>query len=146
MNLQRETLQTAWDEIKQLWLTHNDEVGALDNEKFSPDGNQYLSIEDAGYLHLYTMRMDGELVGYCTMFVTKHHHYPNTLWAKQDVLYVVPEWRGFAAYKFMRFIDRELKTAGVNYIVRQVTSKKNFSRTLERMGYEAAEVNYLRRM
>lgn len=141
----REKIADCWDEGKDLILKNNAETGAVENEKFNPSLERYRQIEDLGMLRLFTMRDGSKLIGYCVMFVTPSLHYPDTTWAHQDVLYVVPEWRGFAAVKFLRFIDRQLKNDGVDFVMRQVTEKKDFSRTLERMGYEVKETNYVRR-
>lgn len=144
ITLQGETISGAWDELTKLLHHHNMEVGALSNSDFAPERAWYEMVERAGLIKLHTMRYDGELVGYSCMFITPHNHYPQTKWARQDAIYVVPEWRGFAAVRFMKFVDAELKHMGVTHVVRQVTTKRDFSRTLERMGYEAKEINYLR--
>jgi hypothetical protein len=144
ISIQIETIDACWDESRDLLKINNDETGAIRGEEFAPNKDRYKQIEELGLLRLFTMRDAGKLVGYCVMFISHHMHYPTTLWAHQDVLFVVPEWRGFAAIRFIRTIDRALKESGVKYVIRQVTTKKNFSRTLVRMGYEELETSFMR--
>jgi hypothetical protein len=140
----RELISTAWNEISGLWHGHNEEVGTFGSHKLEPNKEMYEQLEKSGVIHFFTMRHDSMLVGYCSMLMFPHHHYRGTVCANQDALYVLPEWRGFASVKFLRFIDSELFKSGADKITRQVTVKKDFSRTLERMGYEAKEVVYTR--
>ena len=83
-----------------------------------------------------------ELVGYCAMGVSRHLHWSQTVWAIQDVLYVVPEHRGIAAVDFIRWMDAHLFRE-VNVIARHVTLLNDFGRTLERMGYREIEKTYV---
>jgi hypothetical protein len=124
---------------------NNAETGTLGEQEFVPDFDRYLQMEEGGYVRLFTARDEGKLVGYNLMMISTHPHYPGSLWAIQDTLYMAPEWRGFASIRFIRHVDAELRAEGVKYLLRQVNVNRDFSRTLERMGYDQKEVTYMRR-
>lgn len=145
LNFSRESITNIWHELKDLLHLNSMETG-LKDERFDPSLERYSSIEQTGIHRMYTIRDDGKIVGYCSMFVSNHIHYPDGIWAHQDVLFVHPNYRGITAVRFMRFVDHQLKLEGVTKILRQVTTKKDFSRTLERMGYEPLEVLFARSM
>lgn len=102
-------------------------------------------LEDAGILRLFTIRAT-HLVGYSVFAVLPHPNYPRVVCATQDVTYVVPAHRGIRAVKFMQWCDRQLESEGVHIIVRQVDDRVDYSRTLERLGYQPKERSFLRRL
>ena len=85
------------------------------------------------------------MTGYAIFMITFHLHYARSLWAQQDVMYMDKKYRGVAAYRFMNWIDEQLKKMGIMYVVRGVHVKNDYSRALERIGYEKVETNFMRR-
>ena len=135
----------SWGEAFPLLLAHHREVGALPQERFRPDREFYLRLEGAGVLDVYTMRDCGKLVGYASFVVMPEHgHYPGSVWAKQDALYVAPSHRGPVAADFIRWQDEKLRSKypGVE-ILRQSTARRDFSGLLEVLGYRQVETAYL---
>lgn len=146
MKFAAEKIRDAWSESFALAILNNKETGCLDAE-FDPDYPRYCLLEDAGHLILLTARADdGELIAYATYFLNKHIHYPSTLWAIQDAMFVAPKYRGITAVKFIHWMDHFLAGLGLHHVVRQVTKNNDYSRTLGRMGYETLELNYMRRL
>jgi hypothetical protein len=145
MEYKRETIGAVWDEAHELMADHAVEVGILGSRRWSPRLEQYRRLEDAGILRLHTMRKDGLLVGYSAFHVLLHHHY-DVLAATQDAVYVAPQHRGFAAAKFMAWVDGTLRAEGVEVVFRVSTEKCDYSRSLERMGYGLHERHYLKEL
>lgn len=139
-----ESVSETWNEAQDLIAANHHETGALPDEEFELDRSAYFKLEIAGILRLYTVRDAGKLMGYALFTVSKHSHYRNTTIARQDVLYVVPAYRGVLACRFIEWTDAQLKGEGVQRVLRHVTEKVDYSRVLEHLGYRLAEWAYLR--
>lgn len=147
MTFQRERIWDAWQELLPLLAKNHAETGALQSGEFQPDGERFMAMDQAEVARLYTARnQDGELVGYAVFFVIKHMHYGSTQWALQDVLYFLPEYRGISSVRFLKWTDQELRSLGVDVICRHVSEKRDYSRTLKRLGYQPVETAYMRRL
>ena len=135
----RESVQAVSDEAWPLMRRHAEEVSDLGTQSLDPDLEKYRALEAAGAYAAWTAREDGRLFGYSGFLVIASLHYPKILMALQDVVYIEPERRGPAAVKFILFVDEELKAMGVERVIRTVTERKDYSRTLTRMGYTPIE-------
>ena len=130
----------VWDEALELIQANHEETGAGDGEEFKPDRARYEQFWEINLIRAFTARWEGGLVGYALFFVTPHLHYPKLLTAQQDVLYVVPKFRGRGALRFIRWMDDELRNEGVKMIIRAVSMKLDYSRLLVgRLGYRPLE-------
>lgn len=128
-----------------LTQAHYEEVGLfVGSDKFELSIEPYLKVEQL--LRVFTMRVDGKLVGYCVFLVVPHSYYPSTIWAKQECLYVHPKHRGRRAAKFLIWCDEKLRKDGVDVVYRGVNVKNDYSAILERMGYESIERCYMRKL
>jgi len=133
------------DEMRPLWEFHYKEI-ALYDFPIAPMLNVYQASEIGNVLRIFTARDEEKLVGYEFFFGHLHPHF-SYLFANQDALYLAPKMRrGFAGYKFLRFVDEELKTEKVKAIFRRVTARFNYGVLLERMGYEESERVFSRRI
>lgn len=141
---QRERIVDFWDEAYPLALKNVEETGALGPIEFNPDKERYEKLEEAGLLFCFTARLSGKLIGYAFFYIHQHSMY-NGSWALQDVLYFAKEHRGFASAKFLLWQEQELKSLGADYSLRQVNRAADYSRTLERMGYENLETTFIKR-
>jgi len=140
-----ESIQATWGEGEALMQAHHREVGIVPDEDFEPNKEQFFKIERDGNLRLFTIRDQEELVGYSVFIIVPHLHYRNEKWAYQDTLYVAPGYRGLCAYRFMEWVDRQLADMSVKTILRSVTVNKDYSRSLERIGYQKFETGFMRR-
>lgn len=146
MQFQRERIVDAWSEMTPLIRANHAETGVLDEREFAPDFDRYQHLEASGIARLFTIRDGMKLVGYAVFLVVPHLHYPDLQWALQDVLFVLPEHRGPRAIRFIRWTDEELKADGAHIVYRHVSKGRDYSRTLERLGYTAAETSFIRRL
>jgi GNAT superfamily N-acetyltransferase len=65
----------------------------MNGEKFDPDYAGYIRGQTAGKIVLITAKDDGILVGYIVFCVNTHIRYKSTLYASEDLYYVVPSHR-----------------------------------------------------
>lgn len=141
-----ERIADFWDEGYPLALLNVEETGALGKSEFKPCKETYLRLDSSGALACFTARRGGSLIGYSINWVHTHAQFSQSLWAFQDVLYVAKEERGFTGTRFLMWQDRELKRLGVQYVLRQVNDRVDYSRTLERMGYQAGERTFIKEL
>lgn len=140
-----EPLYTCWEDAKELTVLHHAEVSMIEPERFAPDHERYLKLEIAGFMRVFTARIDGKLVGYAIFLVVPHLHYGGMVWAAQDVLFVHPDHRGRLSVEFVRWMDEKLAAEGVECIHRHVTEKLDYSGLLRSEGYEKIETGYVKR-
>ena len=134
-------------EMWPLWLKHYDEISAYKDIPFDPDLGKYAMIAQAGALRIFTMRDAGMIVGYEVLFAQTNPHYKTSLQAVQDILFVDPELRkGLTGYKFIRWVDRQLKAEGVQIVYQHIKAKHNFGVMLERQGYHLVDLIYAKRL
>jgi len=141
---QRESVAAVWDEALPLMLVNHAETGALAGCEFDPDREKFEKLDELGMIRVFTARIDGGLVGYAAFIIGPHLHYRDTVWAIQDVVFLVPAHRGRAAIRFLRWQDDELACAGVDLVYRHVTVRNAWGRTLIRMGYHAEAQRFVR--
>ena len=87
-----------------------------------------------------------QLVGYAVFFVRSNPHYALSVQAVQDVIYVAPESRGNTGARLIQFADDELREEGAQAVYHHVKTAHNWGKLLERMGYEAVDVIYAKRL
>lgn len=146
MEYARENLTRAlWAEASGLTYFHNEEVGLLPREDFSPDWEKFSLLDSNNTLEIFTARNDGMLVGYATYMIGKHHYYSGRRFATQDLIYMKREYRGKQAFEFMKFINEKLKFCGVDIIICS-TAKIDYSGALKALGYSEVGKTYARIM
>ena len=141
---QQEFLDTVEKDIKPLLQDHWEEI-ALNKSaiKLNPDWEAYHSLEDSGILKVFTVRSDGELIGYFVVLIRNHIHYKDHVFAANDVLFLKQEYRkGLTGAKLMRFAEKCLKEDGVSVLVVNTKRHKPFDGLLEWLGYSHVENVY----
>ena len=141
---QRETVAQVLDEIKPLLMKHWEEIAHFKAVPLDPDYDAYLRAEAQGKLRVFTARKDGTLVGYSVFFMG-NLHYRSARIATQDILFLLPECRGFTGYRLIRFSDSELKAEGVEVTYHHVKVAHDFGPLLAHMGYAPVDIIYARR-
>lgn len=145
MEFSRESFGDCLNEAVDLIALNQVETGVLPFDEFELDVDKYMILESQDMLRLYTARRNGMLVGYSVFFIVNHPHYKKRMFALQDVLYMHPSYRGVGAVKFIMWIDEQLEDEqAIEYVIRQVSKKKDYSKTLERLGYNEMETSYIR--
>lgn len=117
-----ERYQDIVDEIKPLHKLHWEEVDErLAVLPLNPDYPRYVKINREGRSLKFTVRKNGELVGYCLVMLSKSLH-TQTNYAYEDALFMRKDHRGgFTIIQFVKYMVRCLAGIGVREI--RVTSK-----------------------
>jgi hypothetical protein len=69
------------------------------------------------------------------------------LQATQDILFVLPEYRkGRVGIGLIKYCDQQLGAEDVQVVYQHVKLAHNFGPVLERMGYEAVDIIYAKRL
>lgn len=132
------------EEMDILTEKHWEEI-AVNKDKIAlnPDYEKYVALEDAGVLKIYTVRDNGQLVGYFLVMVTPHLHYQDHVFAMNDIIYVDPTYRGSTiAYRLIKFAEQQLKAEGVSVLMINMKVHAPFDRLLEGLGFSNTERVY----
>jgi GNAT superfamily N-acetyltransferase len=114
-----------------------------DKIKLNPDWNQYIKLNDAGIIKLFTARKNGKLVGYFAVSVSPSLHYKDHIYAVNDVIFIHPDHRdGSAGYKLIKYAEQRLSNMGVSLMMINTKTHQPFDKLLERMGFNLIERVY----
>lgn len=145
----RETLaEVRASGIDELLRRHWLEIAHYPDIPLEVDWGAYEGVEAVGALRAYTVRADGEIIGYASYFVRHNPHYRSSLQAVQDVLYLAPEHRGGrVGYRLIAFADEQLRAEGVQCTYHHVKrAHPGLGRLLEFMGYEIVDELWAKRL
>lgn len=144
---QREPVAGLWPEIEPLLIEHWREIAHYDDIELDVDKATYEQLDALGLLRVFTARVDGRLIGYAVYAVRRSLHYRKSLQALQDVLFLLPEYRGKAhGAGLIVFADQELQNEGVQVVYHHVKHKFDFGPLLASIGYESIEAVWGRRL
>lgn len=147
MDFARETVATVIDEIGPLLFAHWQEIAQYPDIPLNPDFDHYTRAEMHGQLRVYTARHERDLAGYAVYIVAPALHYANSLQAKQDVLFLKPQYRhGRIGWKLIQFADVQLRADGVQVVYQHMKTDHDFGPLLERLGYTFCDKLYSRRL
>lgn len=126
-------LERHWREIA---LNHEDVPLDIDHERYD-------AMDEAGHLHIVTVRREGALIGYHVAIISGHLHYASTLHGITDVFYVAPEYRqGFTGIRLFQKVEKEMKSLGVKKLFTGTKVHLDLSKLFERLGYKRVEYLY----
>lgn len=141
-----EMLKDVMEEMVPLTISHYGEVAHYRDIPLSVDWDRLASAEAQDCLRIYTARTsEKKLVGYAFFIVQTSTHYSGSLQAIQDVIFILPEHRGFGK-KFILWCDKQLREEGVEVVYHHVKKEHNFGPMLEKLGYELIDLIYGRRL
>jgi ribosomal protein S18 acetylase RimI-like enzyme len=132
-----------WEESQALTKLNYDEV----EESSLPlvlNKEVYVELCNSDLLHTFVVLKDKELIGYTVFLTTPSLHHMSTSVATCDVIFVKKEHRrgAFIARDLIRFAETELQYKGVEWVFLNVKTKLDFSKLLERVGYNHVEKVY----
>ncbi len=114
-----------------------------DKIKLNPDWKEYIKLNDAGIIKLFTARKDGKLVGYFAVSVSQSLHYKDHIYAVNDVIFIHPDYRdGLAGYKLLKYAEKQLTNMGVSLMMINTKTHQPFDKLLERVGFNLIERVY----
>lgn len=133
-----EQLDDCWDEFVNVAYLHWKETeGYRHHAPYRPDKDRYQEYCRSGFYRFYTVRNEaGEMVGYGGIYVTVSMHTQQKV-AQEDTWFIHPEYRkGRNAINFFKFMENDLKNAGVEEISCSVKLVNGAGRILEYMKYK----------
>ena len=144
MKIAHESLYNVKEDIQPLIKEHWKLVALNQGKiKLNPDWQEYARLDSIGALRIFTARKDGKLVGYFFLIVAKSLHYQDHLFATNDVLFVLPEYRaGNTGYKLIKFAEQHCKEAGVSLMTINTKVHIPFDKLMQRMGFNLIERVY----
>ena len=141
-----ETVEQVLDEIKPLLAQHWEEIATYKDLPLDPDYEAYLRMAAAGRVRVFTARHEGVLIGYGVFFLG-NLHYKGSGIATQDILFILPQYRGTTVgYRLIKFCDDSLRAEGLQVTYQHVKISHDFSPVLSRLGYRPVEIIYARRL
>jgi len=147
--IQREKISDIWEELFPLLINHWEEVEdpfIKEKEVPAPKLERYDSLEQKNMFIIITARDEGKLIGYCGFYLYSHMHYPDQLYAMNDVIFVLPLHRvKNIGVRLMKYAEKYVKGLGANCILWEVRDFRNFSPILLRMGYHKQGTVYMQR-
>jgi len=119
----------------------------MNGEKFDPDYAGYIRGQSVGKIVLITAKDDGVLVGYIVFCVNTHIRYKSTLYASEDLYYVVPSHRRQGiAKKLFEVAEKTLKDRKVKFMFATTKVYHDRSGLLEQSGYECFEKKFAKKL
>ena len=142
VTFQKERMADCLEELKALHVAHWKETELHRHIiPLNMDYPRFLEYERIGYFHLFTVRMDGKLVGNLGIYVQKSMH-TQTIVCDEDTLYLLTEARkGHLAISFVNFVEEflvkeNLKKTGIMEIRMTVKTVNEVSKLAKYLGYE----------
>ena len=146
---QKESIKNFIGEFSELLEPHMAEINMSQKLgfEFNPDYKRYVKLDEAGVFVAVTCRDDGKLIGYCVFSIFPHIRYQACKFAKEDLYYIKPEYRGRGLGKTLFIVTEEaLKDAGVNQVVFSTKTYQDYSPVFESLGYQFFEKNFTKRI
>lgn len=138
---QVEKFEDCFDEAADLVNAHYQEI-ATNKEMIPLDPNRerYQKLQDAGELHIVTVRADGKIIGYHATLVQTHLHYKSTLMGFTDLYYLDPDYRkSNVGRKMFAFVEDTLYKRGVAKLFTGTKCHQDHSKMFEYMGWTHTE-------
>lgn len=134
LTFQVEKFKDVWPELCPLTILHWSEIHPGRESAYKPNVKQYQHFNDIGFLHIFTARHEGVLVGQAVIYVTESMHTQQKM-AREDTWYFLPEFRrGRNAIDFLKYIENTLRENGV--VEFHATAPERQGRILTYMGYD----------
>jgi GNAT superfamily N-acetyltransferase len=150
VSFQPELIRGLWPEADPLFERHKDEIAHYADIRLNIDKASYEKAEEAGILKVYTARSlpAFSLIGYALYFVGPNLHYKDSIQARQDVVYLAPEWRkGRLGMRLIAYADERLRDWGVQCTHHHAKlAHPAIGRVLEHLGYTEVERIYSKRL
>lgn len=130
-----------WDEIYPLFEMHYEEMAKRQKDAgrtvapLNPNKDAYIAFNDDGRLVLFTVRIDGELVGYSGVYVMPSMH-SGELIAREDAIFVRPDHRNGIGKKLTKKILASLGAAGVKSATMTAAADPRAALMWQRMGFK----------
>ena len=128
-------------EAMPLLEAHEEELNTFDCD-LDADLVLYVRAAYNGGIAFYTVRDEGELVGYAVYWIRRHPHY-NLMIADQDILFLRRDLRnGRVGLKLIKFSEAKLKERGINVVTQRTKKHFDLGKLYAYLGYSLQEEVY----
>lgn len=145
MEYNQESFRNSYNDAKDLLEHHHLEVPIFEGKSLLVNQEKYQRMEDNGSLKIFTIRVDGKLVGYSSFFIFVHSHHADSIHANMDTIYIKPEFRGIGL-DFASYCDEQLKYIGVSFVHRGFPVDRDWGEKLIDQGYKQKEIIYIKEL
>lgn len=138
-----EPIAGVWNEILECASDHwGDTAMGMRGEVLNPSLERYEQYEKAGVFFEIVARKDGEMIGFCGMYVMPSMHTQETV-ATEDIIYIKPEFRnGKNSVRFFMAVNNLMKEMGVKKISVTTPVGGKAIPILEKIGFEVEHIGY----
>lgn len=135
-------------EMNPITEMHWMEIAHYHDIPLEVDWDSYKRASEAGVVVTYIARDNGVLIGYALFLVGRAPHYMGSLQAKQDVIFLSPQYRrGGLGKALIAYCDQGLAAKGVQVVYHHVKLAFDFGQSLlEPEGYEPIETVWGKRL
>lgn len=136
-----EPFEDSYPELEPLYREHYAEMQArLERDgspipAYNPRLAQYVAASRRGDLFTWVVRLDGEAVGYCNIYLTNDMH-NGQLIAQEDAIFMSKEHRRGAGTKLVKAILSDLKPRGVKRVLITPVTDLRVAKIWERVGFK----------
>ena len=133
----------AWSDIEELAKTNYYEVDQrAEDHELSVVESSYKALEQLGSHFFVVAYKNDKAVGYCSMLVTVNPH-TGLLQATCDVLYVLPELRGYGVgMDLIEAAEKRSVELGAKYLQFTFKYGADVKNLIEALGFTKSEVVY----
>ncbi len=101
---QREFITDLWSELEPLAAAHLAETKISVGLPLKLDKDAYAQAQTSGTHFFHTVRLSGELIGYCSTFICRALR-DSALEAHEDGIFILPQHRGFIGTDLEHWVD-----------------------------------------
>ena len=136
-----ETLELCAREAMPLLAREHAETERDERLPYDPDWDRLLSWSASGALDIWTLRADGELIGYASVLFMPHLYSRQVQMANVHAPYVMPEWRlGRLGFDMLKALFSSLKDRGVDVFDIDIEIDHPLNNWLDRIGFKRPEI------
>lgn len=115
--------------------------------ELAPDPAIFTRLQEMGILFVLAAFDGEELVGYSSAMVAPHLHNPAIIMCNSDALFVRPAWRSStAAARLILATELTGRKHGATRMLWHTRAGTPFAATLQKRGYEAADIIVMKRI
>lgn len=104
---------------------------------FNPQIDAYIAQWEAGTLLNYTVRLNGEAVGYSNVYLARDMHNSDLI-AQEDTIFILKAHRNGVGKKLVRFVLADLESRGVKRVYVTAMTDLRVAAIWQRMGFKPA--------
>lgn len=144
-SIQVERIEDVLSELKPLHVAHWQETERYRHGiPLNPDYNYMINAERNGRFLLFTVRIDGVLVGNMMLYISRSTHTQNWV-AEEDTMFILEEHRkGRLGVRLIQYGEEILRNLGITEVRVTVKTVNNVGRLLSHLGYTHAANQFIK--